>query len=107
MTTKSLVNLDKEHILLRIAELFQQGLGTEGVMVVLATNWHYKAGDVIQSELWEEMGFMEVAALNELILNLPSIDEVKKGIFSLSNFQGDNYSWELVDEYKGYKIKWQ
>ena len=107
MTANSLVHLDKEYILLRIAELFKQGLGTEGVMIVLTTNWHYKSGDVIQSEHWDEMGFMDVAGLDELILNLPSIDEVKKGTFNLSNFQGDSYSWELVDEYKGYKIKWQ
>ncbi|KJS16049.1 MAG: hypothetical protein VR69_10565 [Peptococcaceae bacterium BRH_c4b] len=107
MTAKSLVHLDKEYIFQRIANLFMQGLGTEGALVALTTNWHYMVGDVVQSDHWEEMGFMEVASVNELILNLPSIDEVQKGTFSLTNFQGDSYRWELVDEYKGFKIKWQ
>lgn len=101
------VKLDKNYILQAILRLLEQGLSTEGVMIVLSQNWHYALGDVIDVDIWEEMGFLIGARPDELILNLPTVNDLENGIVDLGELKSGSYTWQLVDEYKDVKLIWQ
>lgn len=101
------VHLMKNYIIQAVIGTFEQGLGPAGVKVALSRNWHFNVGDLIYTDLWEEMDFFTAAELDELIVNLPSYEDVKKGGISLADMKSGCYDWQLVNEFKGIKIIWQ
>lgn len=101
------VQLDKHYILQAVLRLLERGLSTKGVMIVLSHNCHYVLGDVIDVDLWEEMGFFVGAKPNELILNLPAVEDLRKGTVDIGELKSGSYPWQLVDHYKKIPILWQ
>ncbi|SFH14243.1 hypothetical protein SAMN05660649_04016 [Desulfotomaculum arcticum] len=101
------VHLMKNYIIQAVIDTFEQGLGPAGVKVALSKNWHFTVGELIYTDLWEEMDFFTAAELDELIVNLPSLEDVKNGSISLADLKSGRYDWQLVNEFKEIGIIWQ
>jgi hypothetical protein len=105
--TAEQVELDKGYIIQTALRLLERGLSTENLLVVLSRNWHYAVGDIIDTDQWQEMGFLIGAGVNELVLNLPSQEDITNQKVNLDKLKNGSYQWQLVDKYKNIGIIWQ
>jgi len=99
--------LEKDYIIRAVIDMFEKGFGTTGALVVLSENWHYVIGDIIYTDHWEEMGFIKTAKLDELILNLPSEEDVKNGKINFADLMHGYYNWQLASHCRDIEIIWQ